>query len=144
MDRNRNESRVCKDSETKDFADRHIRPKVIRELAHIFITGDGKKFTNEEEAKNHQKAIVALHKKANELTKEQKKEKINRFLQYGNYHDVLEWILEHIDVFDEMGYAMRDWDDDIYAEEYDMQDESFWDNIDNNYAFPNEESINED
>ena len=87
---------------------------------------------------------MALHKKANELTKEQKKEKVNRFLQYGKYNDVLEWILEHIDVFDEMAYAMRDWDDDIYAEEYDMQDESFWDNIDNNYAFPNEESINED
>ena len=110
----------------------------------MHITGDGKKFINEKEAKDHQEAIMALHEKANELTKEQKKEKVNRFLQYGNYHDVLEWILEHIDVFDEMAYAMRDWNDDIYAEEYDMQDKSFWDNIDNNYAFPNEESINED
>ena len=56
MDRDRNEPRVCKDSETEDFANRHIRPKVIRELAHIFITGDGKKFTNEKEAKNHHEA----------------------------------------------------------------------------------------
>lgn len=75
---------------------------------------------------------MALHKKANELTKEQKKEKVDRFVQYGDYHDVLEWILEHIDIWDEMAYSMRDWDDDIYAEEYDMQDESFWENINEN------------
>ena len=77
---------------------------------------------------------MALHKKANELTKEQKKEKVLRFVQYGNYHDVLEWMLDHIDIWDEMAYAMRDWNNNIFSEEYDMQDESFWDNIDNDFA----------
>ena len=75
---------------------------------------------------------MALHEEATKLTKEQKKEKVLKFIQYGKYHDVLEWILNHIDVFDEMAYAMRDWSDDIFSEEYDMQDESFWDNIDEN------------
>jgi len=143
MDRNRNESRVCKDSKKQDFANKHIRPKVIRELAHIHITGDGKKFVNEEDAKNHQETIMALHEKANELTKEQKKEKVLRFVQYGNYQDVLEWILNHIDVFDEITYAMRDWNDNIFSEEYDMQGESFWDNIDNDFADYNSTILNE-
>ena len=75
---------------------------------------------------------MALHEKADELTKEQKKEKVIRFVQYGHYDNVLEWILDHIDVFDEMAYAMNDWDDDIYAEEYDMVDKSFWEDIDEN------------
>ena len=39
-----------------------------------------------------------------------------------------------MDIFDEMNYRMREWDDDIFSEEYDMQDESFWDNIDNDFA----------
>ena len=114
----------------KNLKDNHIRPKIISEIGYFYIAGDGKKFIDEEEAKNHQETIMALHKKANELTKKQKKEKVDRFLQYGNHHDVLEWILDHIDIFDEMAYSMRDWDDNIYAEEYDMMDKSFWENID--------------
>ena len=77
---------------------------------------------------------MALHEKANELTKEQKKEKVLRFVQYGRYNAIREWILDHMDIFDEMNYRMREWDDDIFSEEYDMQDESFWDNIDNDFA----------
>ena len=42
---------------------------------------------------------------------------------------MLEWILDHIDVFDEMAYIMRDWDDDIFSEEYDMLDDYIWENI---------------
>ena len=42
--------------------DKYIRPKIIRELSHINITGDGKKFIEEEEANNHQKEIMKENK----------------------------------------------------------------------------------
>ena len=116
----------------KNLENEHIRPKVIREIGYMYIAGDGKKFIDEEEAENYQKTIMALHEKAPELTKEQKKEKILRFVQLGKYDDVLEWILNHIDIFDEMTYAMSDWNDDTFAEEYDMLDKSFWENVNEN------------
>ena len=85
MDRNRDESRICKDSEEEDSAVKHFRPTIIGEIGHIFITGDGKKFINEKEAKTHQEKIMEVFKEANKLTNKQKKKKVIDFLQINVY-----------------------------------------------------------
>ena len=103
----------------KSLENEHIRPKVIREIGYMYIAGDGKKFVDEEEAENYQKTIMALHEKANELTKEQKKEKVIHWLKNGPHDEVLDWISKCMDIFDEMYYRMQDWSDEIYVEEYD-------------------------
>ena len=120
VDRDRDESRVCKDSEKEDSPTKYIRPTVISELAPVFIAGDGKIFLHEKEAKTYQEKIMEVFKEDTKLTDKQKKKKVINFLNEGNDDKVLSWVEIHIDIFEEMWHRMNEWDDVTYKEEYDI------------------------
>ena len=62
---------------------------------------------------------MEIFKEANKLTDKQKKRKVIDFLNNGDNDKVLSWVENCIDIYEEMNYRMREWDDNIYGEEYD-------------------------
>ena len=57
---------------------------ITHELQHIWITADGRKFLNEEDAKKHQKTLIELEKKEIREEIDMLEEKLKEFEKNQN------------------------------------------------------------
>ena len=57
---------------------------ITHELQHIWITADGRKFLNEEDAKKHQKTLIGLEKKEIREEIDMLEEKLKEFEKNQN------------------------------------------------------------